>query len=138
MSNVLANVGKASGGALLAFCGAAGGQFYYFEKTYEPLPTPQGVMEGIEIPTAARQYASARAPTATASPSLASPSRESSWWWSWRRAGSGASDAGGTSGAHSPKAKTEKTTTVLFLGDSLIAGVGCMNNQAVLPRRIAK
>ena len=113
VARVAVQAGKVATAGIFAFSVTATGQFIYFEKTYKPLPTPRGPSGGIEralVCTGGKEIG----------PSLSDddPARLVS----------------AVVGVGSGRPRR----TILFMGDSLIAGVGCRNGEAVLPRRIAR
>lgn len=142
--SLLMQTAKLSAGAAAAAVGTAGAQFIYFETTYKPLVTPNGATGGVE--RAATPNPGSRPLTLgqRAKETGASLKRRvSAWRKPWEAAGGGgAEEEEATLAAPLSNPTTVAAPRVvrriLFVGDSLIAGVGCSHGEAVLPRHVAR
>ena len=139
--SMLMRTAKLGAGATVAAIGTAGAQFVYFESTYKPLKAPKGATEGIERAVTPDPRARLLALGHKAKESSASLKRRVSAWRKAREQldSSISADTASVSSPHSPPVAGPRVVRrILFVGDSLIAGVGCMHGEAVLPRHVAR
>jgi len=108
-------VAKYSTGAMVTVLGTAVVQYAYFDATYKPLSPPEGTTEGI---------VRRAAPKVLCDTSGQHRAEENSTLLQEKQMK-----------AASP---LPKSLRILFVGDSLIAGVGCTKGEAILPRQLAQ
>jgi lysophospholipase L1-like esterase len=99
---------KFGAGTAMTVLGTVVAQFAYFDSTYKSLSPPKGVTEGVE------RRRSAPAAHSKLSGQLAKEM--------------------GTAGT----TNATRVLRIIFVGDSLIAGVGCTQGEAVLPKHVAR
>jgi hypothetical protein len=141
--SLMMRTAKLSAGVTVVAVSTACAQYVYFETTYQPLVTPKGATGGVE--RAATPNPGARPLTLgqRAKETGASLTRRvSAWRKPWAPASSCGCAEEATIAAPPPSPAFATTPRVvrriLFVGDSLIAGVGCSHGEAVLPRHVAR
>ena len=102
-------------------------QFLEFERTYVPISPPVGPTEGVErYQRALRQDAS-----------LGELARDLGVEVRRRLTNGSSLTALGEQPTERTSPTKQHSRTILFVGDSLIAGVGCSRGETILPRRVA-